>query len=132
MDTVLAFTKGEAQWKDVLGKLYSNVVLSAEGRQFKKDAAYWLASQRTFLQEGEVRLLVTWYLSRRGSDTDNRLKAMLDLLQGVLYENDVQVGEIHVVRRYDKGHPRAVIVAEPDDGSTVLDPGAQFNYALEF
>ena len=130
---VLAFSKGQGTWRQILGQLYVNVTTSSAGKQFKKDAALWLLAQRTTKIQGDVRLSITFYMSRRGMiDLDNRIKPTLDCLAGAFYDDDKQVVEVHAVKRYDKHRPRAVVVAEPDDGSTVLDPGAEFNFELAF
>lgn len=132
IEAAVRYSQNQAHWREVLAKLYVNVVVSSEGKSFKKDAATWMAAQPTQVLVGDVRLKITFYFERRGSDLDNRLKPLLDVLQKVLYTDDKQVSELHAVKRYDKEKPRCVVVAEPDDGSTQLDPGATFNYALEF
>lgn len=132
IEVAVAYNEGKASWREVMAQLFVNVNVSGEGKQYKKDAASWLAPQRSHLITGDVRLLVTLYFERRAGDLDNKIKTLLDVLQKVVYEDDSQVSELHVVKRYDKAKPRVVVVAEPDDGSTQLDPGATFNYQLEF
>lgn len=61
--------------------------------------------------EGDVAVHMTiWYASRR-PDLDESL--ILDLLQGVVYENDRQVKEKHIYWGLDKENPRCVIRVEP-------------------
>ena len=131
-DAVLAFTRGSGSWRSVLATLFVNVTISKEGKTFKKDAASWLDAQRTEVLEGDVRLLVTFYFPRRGSDLDNRLKPLLDTLEGVCFANDKQVTDLHAVKRYDKECPRSVVVVETDKDQVQIDPGAEFNYSLKF
>ena len=58
---------------------------------------------------GPVRLVVIWHRGRKSGDLDKRLGVMLDALQGVLYENDSQIIEIHA-RRFDTPRKPQVIV----------------------
>lgn len=62
------------------------------------------------LIEGDVRVHIRiWYASRR-PDLDESL--ILDLMQGVFYQNDRQVKEKHIYWGLDKDNPRAEIVVE--------------------
>lgn len=62
------------------------------------------------LIEGDVRVYIRiWYASRR-PDLDESL--ILDLMQGLFYENDRQVKEKHIWWGLDKECPRAEIVVE--------------------
>lgn len=62
------------------------------------------------LMEGDVRVYIRiWYASRR-PDLDESL--ILDLMQGLFYENDRQVKEKHIFWGLDKECPRAEIVVE--------------------
>lgn len=52
--------------------------------------------------------------SRNYGDADNHAKAILDALNGLLYEDDAQIVELHVSKQFsDK--PRAVIKLKPFD-----------------
>ena len=42
-----------------------------------------------------VAVTITWQRRERRGDLDNRLKVLLDALQGVAYEDDKQVRELH-------------------------------------
>jgi len=62
------------------------------------------------LLEGDVVVHIRiWYASRR-PDLDESL--ILDLLQGVAYENDRQVKEKHIYWALDKENPRCEIRVE--------------------
>lgn len=43
----------------------------------------------------KVRLVIWWQRRERRGDLDNRLKVVLDALQGVAFDNDNQVTELH-------------------------------------
>ena len=60
--------------------------------------------------EGDVRVNMTIYYASRRPDLDESL--ILDLLQGVAYQNDRQVKGKHIYWRLDKDAPRAEIFVE--------------------
>ena len=59
-----------------------------------------------------VVVRIKWYREARRGDLDNRLKVLLDSLQGVLYENDAQIVGIHAERFEDKADPRVEVMVE--------------------
>lgn len=54
--------------------------------------------------EGPLRVTVRWFRGRQAGDLDNRLKVLMDSLQGVAYVSDAQVFEIHAFK--DDSQPR--------------------------
>lgn len=62
----------------------------------------------THLLAGDVAVWMTIYYASRRPDLDESL--ILDLLQGVAYENDRQVKEKHIYWGLDKENPRTEIV----------------------
>lgn len=79
------------------------------------EALAYKAEVRTFTKcdmlSGDVVLNLTVFRPRKAGDLDNYLKIMLDALQGVLYENDKQVVEIHAYRSDDHKNPRVILTA---------------------
>jgi Holliday junction resolvase RusA-like endonuclease len=65
------------------------------------------AASRLQLFEGDVAVHLTIYYASRRPDLDESL--ILDLLQGVAYENDRQVKEKHIYWGLDKENPRCEI-----------------------
>ena len=63
------------------------------------------------LLTGDVKVTMYIYYASRRPDLDESL--ILDLLQGVLYENDRQVKEKHIYWGLDPEQPRAEIYVEP-------------------
>lgn len=59
--------------------------------------------------EGDVGVVLHFYRPAKRGDLDNRIKIMLDCLQGYAYQNDSQVAEIHAVRRDDNKCPRVEV-----------------------
>ncbi len=56
-----------------------------------------------------VAVTLHFYRPQKRGDLDNMLKAMLDVLHGIAFENDDQVIEIHAYRHDDKNEPRASV-----------------------
>jgi len=60
-----------------------------------------------------VRVEIDVYRPRRSGDLDNRLKVTMDSLEGIAYEDDAQVVELHARRFDDKHNPRVEVRVEP-------------------
>lgn len=74
-----------------------------------------LCRQRGLLRSnGDVVLRMTWFRKAKRGDLDNRLKQVLDALQGQLYANDSQIVEIRFRRREDKADPRLEVECAVD------------------
>ena len=63
---------------------------------------------------GRVAINVSVFRRAKRGDLDNYLKVMLDALEGVLYENDNQITEIHAFRYDDANNPRVELLAYED------------------
>jgi len=59
------------------------------------------------LMTGDLAVIMTIYYASRRPDLDESL--ILDLMQGLIYENDRQVKERHTYWGLDKTNPRTVI-----------------------
>ena len=59
-----------------------------------------------------VSVQVIWYRARKSGDLDNRLKVLLDSINGMLYEDDSQIYYIEAERRDDPENPRMVLIVE--------------------
>lgn len=60
---------------------------------------------------GDVAVSVWVYVKTRRADIDNRLKHLLDSLNGVAYADDSQIVELHVYKRFE-GRAKARIELE--------------------
>lgn len=58
---------------------------------------------------GPVCLSLQFYRPMQRGDLDNRIKAVLDALNGVLYKDDKQVVELHAFLADDKHNPRVEV-----------------------
>jgi crossover junction endodeoxyribonuclease RusA len=60
-----------------------------------------------------VAVLFRWYrVNKAGGDLDNRLKVILDALEGTAYDNDRQICKIDAERFEDPDRPRVEIAVE--------------------
>ena len=62
------------------------------------------------LMTGDLRVIMKIYYASRRPDLDESL--ILDLMQGLIYENDRQVKEKHLYWGLDPENPRAEIIVE--------------------
>lgn len=60
----------------------------------------------------QVRVTLHWYAGSLRGDLDNRIKVLIDALQGSAYENDRQVFELHAFRTLDRGNARMEVTVE--------------------
>ena len=83
--------------------------ISCEGRAFKERLQWMAAAKRVRMIEGAVELHFTWYCKKkcRGGDLDNRLKVILDALEGIVYKDDKQVVRIVAEKVMDAGRDGA-------------------------
>ncbi len=85
------------------------MVVSAEAKAFKTQAGWIAKSSGAQMLFGSVSFLVDIYRPAKRGDLDNTLKVTIDSLQGIIYENDSQIVEIHARLFDDKKNPRAVV-----------------------
>ena len=88
--------------------------LTAEAEVFREHAGWLAKAQRPGedLIVGEVRLTIHVYRPRRVGDLDNYAKVVLDALNGIVWEDDKQIVELHMYRYEDKANPRLEILIE--------------------
>lgn len=90
---------------------FSNTYMTAEGKAIKT-AYQWEAKAqwRQALLKDELALTVRFFFgTKRKADLDNFNKLWQDALSGIVYEDDSQIGELHLYRDYDKTRPRIEI-----------------------
>lgn len=85
------------------------------GRAVKgKDAMEYKAAVNNLCADfraciGDVIVRLDFYRPRKSGDLDNRIKILLDALQGSVYVDDKQIVEIHARRFDDKKNPRVEV-----------------------
>jgi Holliday junction resolvase RusA-like endonuclease len=62
--------------------------------------------------DGGVSVSLWVYRAAQRGDLDNRIKVLLDSLQGIAYKDDKQVRELHAFLEDDKDNPRVVVEVE--------------------
>lgn len=92
-------------WRHYRGR----VVVSDEAKQYKQMLAMLAKVDQVTPLTGPVVLTVAVYRERKAGDLDNRLKVLLDALQGTFYENDSQIRELHATLHDDKQDPRVEV-----------------------
>ncbi len=88
-------------WRNFQGR----TVVSQEARNYKAQAGWLAKSQDVQLLDGDIAVTLKLYRPQKKGDIDNRIKVLLDALQGVAFENDSQIVELHVFRYDDKNNP---------------------------
>ena len=94
------------------------VIKSAKLKEFEQKMIRYFDSQEEEINmlEGKLKLTVSFYLKgKRSIDLDNLLKALLDGMEGVLFENDKMIYEIHAEKFNNSPDVKTVIVLETMD-----------------
>jgi crossover junction endodeoxyribonuclease RusA len=88
------------------------MVKSAEARQYVQEVGLVARSKGYRPKEGDVKITLDFYRPRKAGDLDNRIKIVLDGLQGTAFINDSQIVEIHARRHDDARNPRVEMQIE--------------------
>ena len=96
---------GNRYWRKTKnGRTY----VSAEAQKYINTVRRMFAGE---MLTGPIAVVICWYRRRKAGDLDNRNKVALDAMQGVIYEDDSQIVEIHAYRHEDKKNPRMEVIA---------------------
>ncbi len=84
------------------------MVKSNEAREYQETVETLAMMQQMPLIEKptEVAVTIRWFREAMRGDLDKRYSIMLDALQGIAFENDSQIAEIHAYRYLDRENPR--------------------------
>lgn len=96
-------------WRTVVNRksLRAMTFVSIEAMEYK--ATVRALAQIDRPTDEEVIVTVKWFRAIRSGDLDNRIKCLLDALEGVVYENDKQICEMHTYRFDDPKRPRVEV-----------------------
>lgn len=87
------------------------MVVSDEARSYK--IAFKMmarcSSPRPAVLTGPVAVELNVFRDRKSGDLDNRIKICLDAMEGVFFENDSQVRELHAYLHEDRHDPRVEV-----------------------
>jgi Holliday junction resolvase RusA-like endonuclease len=92
-----------ALWRQYAGR----TIVSAKHRADKQTAPRRFGCEPL---RGDVAVRMVWVRARRTGDVDSRIKATLDLLNGVAWLDDAQVADLQVLRVDDDTQPARVEV----------------------
>jgi Holliday junction resolvase RusA-like endonuclease len=90
-------------WRNVKGRTLKSREARAYAKACQADAIMQMHGAP--LTE-DVAVTMHLYRPTRRGDLDNRIKVALDALQGIAFDDDKQVVEIHAYRHDDKNEPR--------------------------
>lgn len=96
-------------WRHGRGRVYK----TDEARRYQEAAAWCAKLAGATIHDGAVGLELRFYRPERRGDLDNRVKILLDALEGVLYVNDKQIRELHAYLADSRVRPRAEVIAWP-------------------
>lgn len=88
------------------------VVVSREASNYKLMVKLRCTMAGYVPHQGAVAVTVRLYRPRRSGDLDNRLKVLLDSLNGGAWKDDSQVVELHAYRYDDAKNPRVEVEIE--------------------
>ena len=93
------------------------IIKSAGLREFEQEILQFFDNIENITQlKGHIKLTVTFYLKgKRTIDLDNLLKALLDGLEGILYENDKMITVINARKFNNAESPKTIIELEEID-----------------
>jgi crossover junction endodeoxyribonuclease RusA len=65
-----------------------------------QNAVGWAAREQlgNVMLDGDLRVKIYFFLLRDTADLDNLAKGVLDGMQGIVYKNDKQIKELHLVK----------------------------------
>jgi Holliday junction resolvase RusA-like endonuclease len=87
---------------------FASMYMTAEGKAIK-EAYHWEAKSqwRAKPLSGDISVTIEFFFAtKRRRDLDNQNKLVLDALSGIVYEDDAQIAELHLLRRHDTKRPR--------------------------
>lgn len=97
-------------WRTIARHGKVRTYVSNEARAYKESAWYAATAQRMRQFAGPVSVTALFFFPSKRGDLDNRIKVLLDALQGSGYKDDKQVHHLEVTRRIDKTNPRVEVL----------------------
>ena len=79
----------------------TGVYISAKGKHYKNDVKIRCMNSgfKSFSKDKRLKMFIVAHMSdKRRRDIDNVLKALLDALSGMIYDDDSQVDDLQIVR----------------------------------
>jgi len=99
---------------NVIWRVFRNRIIKAKaGREYAKRVQLEAQQQEAAPLQGPVSVSLRAYRPQKRGDLDNTLKAAFDALNGVAWDDDSQVVELHALRLDDKHNPRLEVSVQP-------------------
>lgn len=95
-------------WRVFRGRAVKSSEARAYGVKVKAEAL----RQRVKPITGDVCVSITWHRAKRMGDLDNRLKVVLDALQGVAFVDDKQVKALTALRLDSPKNGKLIVTVE--------------------
>jgi crossover junction endodeoxyribonuclease RusA len=92
-------------------KPVASTYVSDEATKYKQDVSKLYSGGTPIVSAIKIEIKV--YRARRSGDLDNKIKVLLDAMQGIAYIDDNQITEMHAYRFEDKGNPRVEVEITP-------------------
>lgn len=87
--------------------------LSKSGKRFREDVQKFMLITKHKKEEGKLRVFLELvFKDKRERDIDNYCKSIFDSLNGILWEDDRQIYELHTTKRIGAGKDYFKIVVE--------------------
>ena len=86
------------------------VIKSKLYREFNKQMEIYFAEKKYEILEGDIKVDIVFYkTTKRKYDIDNRLKALLDSIEGTVFIDDCQITELTVKKHTDCTYNRTIV-----------------------
>jgi Holliday junction resolvase RusA-like endonuclease len=89
-------------WRLAKGRL----IVSDEARRYKTTLQMLARCDGAKMLSGPVAVTLRVFRARKSGDLDNKIKCLLDSMEGVFFTNDAQVKELHAYLDDDRFDPR--------------------------
>ena len=91
-------------------------VVSSEATAYKREVKKLAKLAALSPLRGDVALTLDVYRPRATGDLDNRIKVLVDSLNGIAWADDEQIVQIHAYRHEGRGAGRVEVTIEPVGG----------------
>lgn len=81
--------------------------VSTSAKEYKKSVQTLCLLHRVEPLHGRLKVTIHLWRPRKAGVLNNRIKILIDALQGAAYTNGKQIVELHTYRHDDKRNPRA-------------------------
>lgn len=102
-----------AYWRSIVRGKRAVVLTSKEGRQYQEHAGTLLVCKALQPIDGPVGVEARFFFKANRGDLDNRIKPLLDVLEGHCFANDEQIEHLTAIKSVDPENPRVEVTVFP-------------------